>query len=90
VTRVPLLVLSLERWQGEVCKAQCESILVGGNDGAIAYWDLNMSDKKIIQNDNNSKRINMQINTPVLFQHKGGIRKGMQKNKLYGACLIMA
>jgi hypothetical protein len=29
------LVLSLERRQGEVGKAQCESILVGRDDGAF-------------------------------------------------------
>jgi hypothetical protein len=39
-------VFSLERRQGEVCKAQCKCILVGGDDGAVAYWDLNMSFKE--------------------------------------------
>jgi hypothetical protein len=39
-------VFSLERRQAEVCKAQCKSILVGGDNGTVAYWDLNMSFKE--------------------------------------------
>jgi hypothetical protein len=78
-------VFSLEKRQGEVCKAQCVSILVGGDDGAIAYWDLNMSDKKIIKNYNNSKKhqktktcklTSENFRLSILFQHISSIRKG--------------
>ncbi len=34
------MVLYLERRQGEVCKAQCKSILIGRDDGAFLIISL--------------------------------------------------
>jgi hypothetical protein len=87
-------VFSLKRRQGEVGKAQCESILVGGDDGTVAHWDLNMSFKEeqnfkkcqsLKKRSSKTCKLTVEkisIFRTTIFQHKVG-RHQQRKTKKY-------